>query len=502
MAIDLRTEQNAFVLREVAMLLDRENKKLHEKIARLVEELAQLKGGGAEAVQLELQNLRELLERREQALFGDSSEKRPAGQSAPKKARAPRKGHGPTPQLSLPIRDVVHVLDEPDRSCPKCGLDLAEIPGQYETSEEITVIERRFEVQRHLRTKYRCRCNGHIETAPGPQKLQPGARYSVDFAIEVAADKYLLHLPLERQVRAMAAQGLTVTSQALWDQIEVLARHLEPTYQALIGLVLVQPVIGADETHWRVMGKRGKEENKRWWAWCIRGPDAAAFRILESRSKEAAGLVLGDYGGTVVADGYAAYSALVKDGRRFQLAACWAHVRRKYYEIRENYPLSCKEILDLIGELYAVEKLVPHEATEAVALSVRADVRERLSRPLVERIRQWAMAQTPLPGSGLASAIGYMTGLWGGLTRFLHDPRVPLDNNGTERALRGPVVGRKNYYVAHSRRGTEVAAVFYTMIETAKLQGLDPKTYLRRAVLAALASPGTATLPNELTSAA
>lgn len=217
MAIDLRTEQNSFVLREVALLLDRENKKLHEKIARLVEELARLRGGGAEAVQLELQNLKELLERREQALFGDSSEKRPAGPSAPKKAKAPRKGHGPTPQLSLPIRDVVHVLDEPDRSCPKCGLDLTEIPGQYESSEEITVIERRFEVQRHLRTKYRCRCNGHIETAPGPQKLQPGARYSVDFAIEVAADKYLLHLPLERQVRAMAAQGLTVTSQALWE---------------------------------------------------------------------------------------------------------------------------------------------------------------------------------------------------------------------------------------------------------------------------------------------
>ncbi len=500
MTIDLQNEKNPFVLREVAVLLERENKKLHERIARLVEELARLKGGGAEAVQLELESLRELLQRREQALFGASSEKRPAEDPTGTKEKKVRKGHGPTPQLSLPIRDVIHVLDKPDLSCPKCGLELAEIPGQYETSEEITVIERRFEVQRHLRTKYRCRCNGHIETAPGPQKLQPAARYSVDFAVEVAVDKYLLHMPLERQVRAMAAQGLSVTSQTLWDQIDVLARHLEPTYQALIALVLAQPVIGADETHWRVMGKRS-EENKRWWAWCIHGPEAVAFRILDSRSKQAAGLVLCDYGGTVVADGYAAYSALAKDSRRFQVAACWAHVRRKFFEIRENYPFACKEILDLIGELYAVEKLAPHDAPAAAVLTVRADARERLSRPLLERIRQWAQAQTPLPGSGLASAIGYMTGLWGGLTRFLDDPRVPLDNNGTERALRGPVVGRKNYYGAHSRRGTEVAALFYTLIETAKVRGVDPKKYLRRAVLAALAAPGKATLPTELTTA-
>lgn len=502
MAIDLKTEQNPFILREVASLLERENKKLHEKIANLVEELARLKGGGAEAVQLELESLRELLQRREQALFGPSSERRPNDDDASKKAKAPRKGHGPTPQLSLPIRDVVHVLDAPDCVCPKCGLGLAEIPGQYETSEEVTVIERRFEIHRHQRTKYRCRCNGHIETAPGPQKLQPGSRYSVDFAVEVAADKYFLHLPLERQVRSMAAQGLKVTSQALWDQIEALARHLVPSYEALIRSVLSNPVIGADETHWRVMGHRRDEENKRWWAWCIRGPDAVAFRILDSRSKEAAGLVLGDYSGIVVADGYSSYSALVKDGRPFQLAACWAHVRRKYFEIRENYPAACKEILDLIAELYAAEKLVPSDATEAAALTIRADVRKHLSQPLTARIQEWALEQRPLPKSGLAAAIGYMTNLWAGLTRFLEDPQVPLDNNGTERALRGPVVGRKNFYGAHSRRGTEVAAIFYTLIETAKAQGVEPKKYLRHAVRNALASHGAATLPTDLASAA
>lgn len=502
MAIDLETEQSLFVLREVAVLLERENRKLHERIARLVEELAKLKCGGAQAVQLELESLRELLQRREQALFGASSEKEQRQKNASQKAKGRRKGHGPTPQLQLPIRDVVHVLDEPDCFCPKCGLELAEIPGQYETSEEITVIERRFEVLRHRKTKYRCRCNGHIETAPGPQKLQPGARYSVDFAVEVAADKYGLHLPLERQVQAMAAQGLRVTSQALWDQIDVLARHLEPSYQAVIDLVRAHPVIGADETYWRVMGKHREAENKRWWVWCIRGPDAVAFKILETRSKEAGKLVLGDYGGTVVADGYAVYSALIKDGGRFRLAACWAHLRRKYFEIRENYPFACKEILDLIGELYAVEKLVPSDASGEAALAIRRETRERLSKPLVERIRQWGEAQQPLPGSGLASAIGYMTSLWPLLTRFLEDPEVPLDNNWTERALRGPVVGRKNHYGAHSRRGTEVAALFYTMIETAKLRGVDPKTYLRRAVQAALARPGTATLPTDITAAA
>jgi len=496
--VDLKTEQNTFVLRQVALLLENENNRLHARIAQLVEELAKQAGGSPEAVQQELANLRELLERRDQALFGDSSEKHLRTGTQPNNGRPPQKGHGPTPQVSLPIEEVIYGLEAKDLACPKCGLEASEIPGVYETSEEITVVERQFVIHKHLQKKYRCRCNAYIATAPGPQKLQPGSRYSVDFAIEVATGKYLDHAPLERQVRIMARQGLVVTSQTLWDQTQVLAHHLSPTYEAIIRKILESPVIGADETYWRLMGRKVETENKRWWAWCIRGPNGVAFRILDSRSKEAAKEILQGYTGTVMADGYGVYAALAKKASAFVLANCWSHVRRKFWEIRENYPQPCEEILNLIGELFAVEKLVPADAPEPVRLKLLADFRQQLSRPLIQRIGEWAAEQNPLPKSGLGRAIEYMKRLWPGLIKFLDDPRIPLHNNGTESALRGPVVGRKNFYGARSKRGTEVAAIFYTIFETAKVLKIDPKAYLRAIVRNALANPGAVTLPADL----
>lgn len=500
MTIDIRSESNVAVLKEVALLLERENDRLVERVAKLTEELVRLKGGSAEAVQMELENLRQLLELRNHALFGHSSEKTPKVSEGASRAKKPQTGHGPTEQLSLPVKDVVLSLDEPDMSCPKCGLGLCEIPGQFETSEEVTVVERRFEIHRILRKKYRCRCNAHIETAPAPLKLKPGARYSTDFALAVAIDKFVDHIPLERQVRIMLRQDLKVTSQTLWDQIDQLARLARPTYEAIHREILQAEVIGADETRWPVMGK-GNEGRDGWYAWCIRGPAGVAFRIFDSRSKEAARTVLQGYRGVVVADGYGAYSALAEDrAAPFTLANCWAHVRRKFWEIRENYPASCQEILDLIAELYTVERLIPKELSEQEQLPLRSEFRDRLSRPLVARIEQWGkdLALKTLGQSGLGRAIAYMQGLWPGLVRFLENPRIPLDNNGTERAIRGPVVGRKNFYGSRSRRGTEVAATFYTIFETAKALQLDPAEYLRAVVLKALASPGSVTLPADL----
>ena len=485
------------LLEEVALLLERENDRLVERVETLTEELVRLKGGSAEAVQMELENLRQLLELGNQALFGHSCEKAPKRSDGVSRAKEPHKGHGPTEQLSLPVKDVVLSLEEPDMSCPKCGLCLCEIAGQFETSEEVTVVERRFVIHRILRKKYRCRCNGHIETAPAPLKLKPGARYSVDFALAVAIDKFVDHIPLERQVRIMLRQGLKVRSQTLWNQIEQLARLARPTYEVIHRQILRAEVIGADETRWPVMGK-GNEGRDGWYAWCIRGPAGVAFRILDGRSKEAGRTVLQGYRGVVVADGYGAYSALAEDrAAPFTLANCWAHVRRKFWEIRENYPASCQEILDLIAERYTVERLIPKELSEQEQLALRAELPQRLSRPLVARIEQWGkdLALKTLGQSGLGRAIAYMQGLWAGLVRFLENPRIPLENNGTERAIRGPVVGRKNFYGSRSRRGTEVAATFYTIFETAKALNLDPAEYLRAVVLKALTSPGSLTLP-------
>lgn len=497
--IAIENESRLEVLREVALLLERENRRLHQRLEQLTLQLAQLQGqDGTSALQAELEGLKELLSRREKALFGDSSEKRPHPDSSTVEPEPkPRKGHGPRAQPQLPIAEVLHVLDESNRDCPACGGHLVEMKDQQEVSDEITVVERRFVVARHLRQKYRCRCNGAVVTAPGPRKLIEGGRYSPAFAVEVAVSKYLDHLPLERQSRIMQREGLVVGSQTLWDQLDVLARHLEPTYQELSRRVLAAPLVHADETHWRLMAK---SQSKKYWAWCVTSADTVYYRIFDNRATGSAQQLLAGYRGVVVADGYGAYSALARAGPGFTLAHCWAHVRRKFVEIEAHYPRQVREILDLIGELYAAERAIVspdadnHEA--AGRLAWRAQVRAERSRSLIERIRSWAESQTVLPRSGLGQAIRYMQELWPGLIRFLDNPLIPLDNNAVERALRGLVVGRKNHYGSRSRRGCEVAALFYSLMETAKLCGVEPKSYLLRATSEALDHPGAVTLPS------
>lgn len=500
---------DADTLRQVAVLLERENQRLHDRLQRLTVELAHLRGEDAAAAQIHLEFLRELLAQRERALFGDSSEKRPrpAGpaDTAPAPA-APARGHGPTAQPTLPHVETMHTLPEDDRSCPQCGGTLTELKGQTEDAEEITVVERRFVVVQHRRQKYRCRCNGCVATAPGPLRLATrpdarGTRYAPEFAIEVAIGKYLDHLPLERQVRIMRREGLTIDSQTLWDQIATVADVLRPTYTALGRYVLEAPVVGADETWWRLMER---PVAKRWWVWTLSREDAVVYRILETRSQQAARELLAGYTGIVLADGYGAYEALARAGPGFTLAHCWAHVRRKFIEAEPHYPTPCREVLDLLGQLYAVEREVPTLPAAAAVetahdlLALRGRLRAERSRALVHEIQAWALAHRALPESSLGKAITYLLGLWAGLTRFLDDPRIPLDNNRTERGLRGVVLGRKNHYGSRSRRGTEVAALFYSLIESAKLCGVDPKRYLLRATRAALADRATVTLPHTL----
>jgi transposase len=328
-----------------------------------------------------------------------------------------------------------------------------------------------------------------------------GGRYSVEFAVHVALQKYAYHLPLARQERMFRREGLGVERQTLWDQLEALARHLQKSYEALLSEVFTSPLIHADETHWYLLDKG---PGKKWYAWTVASPDAVYHRILPSRSGATAKTVLGDYAGVVVVDGYASYQTATKSAQEgpapATLAFCWAHVRRKFVEALRFQP-ACEQVLELIGQLYAIEEDLPdwhalEGQAQQDALAHRLVVRQQQSAPLVERIKTWALSQKAFPDSAFRNALEYMLELWKGLTVFLHNPRVPLDNNHVERQLRDMVVGRKNHYGSKSQRGTEVAALFYSLLETAKLRGEDPGDYLLRAALAAIEHPGTVTLPS------
>ena len=479
----LDREQDIEVLRQAARILEKENQRLAAENVSLQRRLLSLEGKSPEELQGKIAALEERLAALQHHVFAPSSEKR--GATTQPKERAPQTGHGPREQAELPIAEVVHVLDEADQACPKCGKPLSVFAGQFEESEEIDVLERRFVLRKHRRQKYRCECNGCIETAPGPLKLFPGARYSIDFAIEVATAKYLDHQPLERQVRTMAREGLVVDSQTLWDVTERLARIVKDLPDAIATRILASGVVGADETRWRLLDGKGKDigEAKNWQVWALSSPDAIVYRIEDSRSTDAAERLLGDFAGVVMVDGYGAYQSLQKRTGRFTLAHCWAHVRRKFVEIEDFFPAEAKQAIDFIAELYEVERLCP---TGPPGDDLRRQLRNERSRDIVRRLQAWAMTTRALPQSGLGKAIAYMTALWPGLVRFLEDPRIPIDNNATERGIRGVVIGRKNHYGSKSRRGTEVAALFYTACETAKLAGVDPKAYLRRAVHAVL----------------
>lgn len=205
--------------------------------------------------------------------------------------------------------------------------------GKYESSERITTVKLTYHVEQHLRQKYRCACNGAVVTAPGPPQIMPGGRYAPAFAVGVAVAKYADHCPLERQVRMMARERLRVDSQTLWDQIQALAQHLEPTYVAPGQRALAAPVINVDETRWPRLGSSTPATGT---VWGMYAPTVAFYRILPGKSTEEGRQRLGAYRGTAVVDGYAVYEVLARDGLGFALAHCWAHTKRKYDDIADH----------------------------------------------------------------------------------------------------------------------------------------------------------------------
>ena len=212
--------------------------------------------------------------------------------------------------------------------------------------------------------------------------------------------------------------------------------------------------------------------------WGVATPTTAFYRILPGKSADEGRQVLGGYRGTVVVDGYAVYEVLARDGPDFALAHCWAHTKRKFEANATDWPTACGEIDELIGDLYAVERLVPagFPATPRRRPCGTSCVRSAHDRSSIGS-RRGRPGKSACP-ERLGKAVPRTCRAWTGLTRFLDNPCIPLDNNAGGAGSAGPVVGRKNHYGSKSLRGTQVAALFYTLCETAKLGGIDPHAYL------------------------
>lgn len=427
---------------------------------------------------------KEVMSGLQKQLFAPKSEKRPIHVIGPGEEKPPKKKrshHGRTPQPELPTLVVPHELPEADRKCDACGGELREWIGQFEASERIQVIPAKFIIENHQRKKYRCECGGCVKTAPGPAQLKAGSRYSPEFGVEVGVNKYEHHLPLERQVRMMAQAGLAVESQTLFSQTDTIAWYLkEHLYERIGEKVRSAPVALADETPWKNLAKKMPDAKKRaFYLWGIRAESAVYFTIADSRSSEVAESLVKSFSGVLMCDGFRGYNPLKSS--EIELAHCWSHARRKFIAAEQAYPAESAEMVALIRELYRIEKEL--KAAGANPDEIRSR-RQAESLPITENIYQklWDF-KMHLPQGSLGKAVDYTLKLWRGLIVFLDNPGVPLDNNGMERAIRAPVTGRKNHHGSKNLKTAQVASIWYTVIETCKANGVDPKAYVNGALL-------------------
>jgi len=486
--VDLERVRDIELIRTVAKIQDAELHRLNDIMRKERRYFAQKMGMSPEQVELELLKLEDEISETHQRIYGGGSERRPR-EARPEREepKPPQKGHGPTPQPELKLEEHVHALDAADETCPSCGEHLEAWDGQFETHEEVDVVEVQYVVKKHKRQKYRCAC-GHIETALGPDKPILGGRYGLGFAAHVAVNKYADHLPLTRQVGRMKRVGLQVTSQSLWDQAVGLAVHIEPLLDRLHSYLLSKDVVQVDETRWPVLGSKARKKTKNWFVWSLAAEDAVLYKIQDGRSNEEGREILQDYKGVAVTDGYIVYDSLSKSNG-FVLANCWSHARRKFIEAERAHPEEAGDIIDIMGSLFGIEREIDLRVASLPpweALEVRKAMRQAESKPRVNALGEAVSKIKALKGSPLARAIQYLDNRWERLNVFLDDPRVPMTSNAVERSLRGPVLGRKNFQGSRSRRGTEIAALYYSLIESCRLNGLDPHRYLLETGRAAI----------------
>ena len=465
---DIEREHDVEELRRIALAQHAQIQQLIEKLKRKCDTLA-FYTGNKEELQQTLKLIEGLTKQADQ--LADKAKK----VGVPKPPKKPADGSGPTPQPRLPHVPQRFELDTADRACPSCGGELFEMKGQVETSEMVDVVEVTYRVVQVEQQKYVCKCGGCVETAPGPERAAPGSRYSLAIAIKVVLDKYLDHIPLERQARIMDRHGLVITSQTLWDLANALAHRLARIDAALFDYALAQPVIGLDQTGWPRLDGSGA---KKWQMWCLTAPGVVVHRIRDDKSAATFTDLVGGYRGTIVCDDLGTHEAGARAGPGIVLANCWAHVYRRFEEAMPDHP-EAEKALAWIGALYEIDRTADDDPVRL------AELRRTESVRVLDEMKEWLSSMITLTSLSVGKAAAYTLGNWPKLIRFVDDARIPLDNNATERGIRGPVVGRRNHFGSKSRRGTEVAATLYTLVETAKLHDIDPAAYLHAAIIAA-----------------
>lgn len=421
-------------------------------------------------------------------LFGKSSERSKKSASEDAGNTAPKKKRVLLPSERYPNAPLIerHITLDQLPSCGCCGSEM-EDSGMTEDSEYLTKVPAEYYVVVQMRHKYRCgTCHSDIKTAPCPPRIKEGSSYSDELIIDVAVSKYCDLIPVERQAAIAGREGIKdLPPQSLIEGTHNLADFVKGSYGKIKVEATSSKVLHADETPHRML-----EGDKKcnWFLWGFSTPRASYFECHDTRSGDVASeLLIKSQCEFLVSDVFSGYAKAVKDTNKVRAEQnlpliinvnCNAHARRYFKQAGDRFPLEAEFFINQYKEIYKLEALAKGKPPDE-RLKLRAQM-----RPHFEAIKTKSMSGVGglSEKGGLGKAMNYFLKNYEGLTRFLANPSLPIDNNPQERLLRNPVIGRKTWYGTHSKRGAETAAVLFSLVESCKLNQINPREYFKKLV--------------------
>jgi transposase len=473
-------------LRAMVLALITERDTLLERNERLHHLLLRLKRMqfGTKSERLPEEQLQLGLEAIEQTIAKGEAEAEKRDPALRKDRVAKRRSRSAALPADLPRIEVT--LEPDDKACPCCRATMIVI-GE-DSSERLDKIPAQYRVIVTKRPKLACRaCPGTVVQEPTPPRLIEGGIPTEALVAQVVVSRFADHLPLYRQAQMMAREGVIIERSTLSSWIGYAAAEVTPVVERLREMLLASSRIFVDETVVPVLDPgRGRTKKGYFWAiarddrpWGGSTPPAVVYHYAPGRGHIHADALLGGYRGILQCDGYAAYKKFAgpaRDGQKVTLVFCWSHVRRGFYDLAKpgTSPIAT-EALKRIAALYEIEARVRGDTPDA-----RRAMRQIESRPLVDDLRRWFEVQlAKLPArSTTADAINYALNHWDGLVRFVDDGRIDLDTNAVERAIRPVILSRKNSLFAGSDDGGVNWSCWASLIETCKLNGVNPLTYV------------------------
>jgi transposase len=440
-----------------------------QEIARLAQQLLNMRKQlfGRKSEKLDLNQL---------GLFGSTeiAASEPEPVEVDKHSRRKPTGRKPLPE-NVPHEKVEHFPAETHCDC--CGAELTRI-GE-EITEQLEFIPSKLIVIDHVKVKLACSSckNAGVKTGVLPPEVQPieRCRAGVGLLVYIIVSKFCDHLPLNRLEAMFAREGVPIARQRMWDWLEAIADQLQALYRALLAEILTIYYLQADETTIKVQDEELEGKLHTGYFWAVHAPpNLIYYRYDASRASEVPEKLFASYCGFVQTDLYAGYNPIYLPQACTRLG-CFAHVRRKFIDADAAKNKEANQILKLIAELYKVESDAKRLTPEA-----RQQLRQKKAVPLLDELFQkiQALNDRLLPQHPLKEATAYALKQQDDLRRYVTDGNFQIDNNAIERQMRPIAVGRKNYLFAGSDTGASVAAIFYSLINTCKLNGVNPRDYL------------------------